>query len=91
MPSFNFFDKKKKATSSPSANSSITYNEAVNDDGNFSRTIDPIVRRRLVRKLDLRIIPWAILASFASKIDRSNLRKYFIVYCLFFNYESIVL
>lgn len=38
-------------------------------------TIDPQIERRLVRKLDLRLMIWAFLAYFANLLDRNNMRK----------------
>ena len=38
--------------------------------------IDPQIERRLVRKLDLRLMIWAFLAYFANLLDRNNMRKY---------------
>ncbi|KAI9257137.1 major facilitator superfamily domain-containing protein [Phascolomyces articulosus] len=70
MLDFPFFNKKKSTSSG-----SIHYKE--DDEKPSSNTDSQLLRKRLVRKLDLRIIPWAILASFASKIDRSNLQSAF--------------
>lgn len=40
---------------------------------------DPMVRKRLIRKLDLRLLIWSFLAYFANLLDRNNMRKYFLV------------
>ncbi|KAI7882765.1 MFS general substrate transporter [Lichtheimia hyalospora FSU 10163] len=37
--------------------------------------IDPEIERRLVRKLDLRLMIWAFLAYFANLLDRNNMRN----------------
>ena len=37
--------------------------------------IDPIVQKRLLRKLDVRMIIWGFFASFSSYLNRNNMRK----------------
>ncbi|KAI9248881.1 major facilitator superfamily domain-containing protein [Phascolomyces articulosus] len=39
--------------------------------------IDPIIEKRLVRKLDLRMLLWSFIAYFANLLDRNNLQNAF--------------
>ena len=39
--------------------------------------IDPAIEKRLVRKLDLRMLLWSFLAYFANLLDRNNLRTFY--------------
>ena len=39
--------------------------------------IDPVIEKRLVRKLDVRMLLWSFLAYFANLLDRNNLRTFY--------------
>lgn len=40
-----------------------------------TKHIDPVIEKRLVRKLDSRMLLWSFLAYFANLLDRNNMRK----------------
>ena len=45
------------------------------DEQESTFTIDFIKERKLVRKLDIRMLIWSFFAYFANLLDRNNLRK----------------
>ncbi|KAI9496133.1 major facilitator superfamily domain-containing protein [Zychaea mexicana] len=47
------------------------------EDQNDAPYIDPVVQKRLVRKLDMRMLIWSFLAYFANLLDRNNLQNAF--------------
>jgi hypothetical protein len=52
----------------------VNYEDALPDD-TFSN--EPEVKKRLLRKLDSRLMVWAFFGYFANGLDRNNMRKFF--------------
>jgi hypothetical protein len=58
-------------------------NENNFDYGKPEIIIDPEVERRLLRKLDFRLISFAFFSYFTSNLVRNNMRKNLLYYIIF--------
>jgi len=63
----------RKASHSKSITSSVGAEEIEFEDGRPDLYIDPEAEKRLVRKLDWRLIPWLCLLYLISFLDRTNI------------------
>ena len=71
-------DTNTKQENSVAHNAHVVKLDSVNDIGekyDEKPYIDPDIQKKLVRKLDLRIVAWCSLALFVNNINRYNMRK----------------
>ncbi|KAI8139421.1 major facilitator superfamily domain-containing protein [Fennellomyces sp. T-0311] len=55
----------------------VTIGPPLGDDDESTYDIDPVKERKLVRKLDIRMLIWSFFAYFANLLDRNNLQNAF--------------